>query len=246
MAENNQLPGVPYTVHDMERPQPPVVTPGEGGAIAAGAPSDATVLFDGSSLDAWTSVKNPGEAAGWKLVDGVVEVAPKTGDIQTKETFGSVQVHVEFQSPSEVKGESQGRGNSGIFLMGLYEVQVLDCFENPTYPDGTTGGIYGQKPPLANACRKPGEWQSFDIVFDAPAFDGETCVRPGYLTVFLNGVLLHNRQELLGPTKHKVTAEREVHPPEGPLRLQDHGDLVRFRNVWVRRLQGYDGGEFGA
>ena len=161
------LPGTSYHVHDGNRPQPRVVTPGTAGQ----PPSDAVVLFDGSGLSGWTSVKSVGEA-GWKVEDGYMEV-PGTGDIQTRDEFGSCQLHLEFRCPDVVKGDGQGRGNSGVFLMGRYEIQVLDCFENPTYPDGTTGGIYGQCPPLINACRRPGEWQTYDIIWEAPQFEGE-------------------------------------------------------------------------
>jgi hypothetical protein len=139
-----------------------------------------------------------------------------------------------------VKGEGQGRGNSGVFLMGRYEIQVLDCFENPTYPDGTTGAIYGQFPPLVNACRKPGAWSSYDILWEAPQFDGASLVKPAYVTVILNGVLLHHHKELQGPTEHRKLAAYVAHPASGPLKLQDHGDLVAFRNIWVRPIGTYD------
>jgi hypothetical protein len=230
------LPGTSYHVHDGNRPQPRVVTPGTAGQ----PPSDAVVLFDGSGLSGWTSVKSGGEA-GWKVEDGYMEVVPGTGDIQTREEFGSCQLHLEFRCPDVVKGDGQGRGNSGVFLMGRYEIQVLDCFENPTYPDGTTGGIYGQCPPLVNACRRPGEWQSYDIIWEAPQFDGGRVTKPAYVTVLLNGILLHHRQELRGGTQHRKLPEYAAHG-DGPLRLQDHGDLVRFRNIWYRPLTGYDQG----
>lgn len=232
------LPDSPYRVHDGLRPQPRVVTPGEG---PGDAPSDAVVLFDGSDLSAWISKKDGGPAQ-WKVENGYMEVVPGTGYIQSKEHFGSCQLHVEFACPEEVKGESQGRGNSGVFLMSQYEVQVLDCYDNPTYPDGTTGALYGQCPPLVNACRKPGEWQSFDIVWEAPEFDGDTLVKPAFITVLFNGIILHNRKELMGPTRHLTLTEYEPHPPVGPLELQDHSDLVRFRNIWYRPLTGYDEG----
>lgn len=230
------LPGTSYHVHDGHRPQPRVVTPG----VASQAPSDAVVLFDGNGLSGWTSVKSGGDA-GWRVEDGFMEVVPGTGDIQTREEFGSCQLHLEFRCPDVVKGDGQGRGNSGVFLMGRYEIQVLDCFENPTYPDGTTGGIYGQCPPLVNACRRPGEWQTYDIIWEAPEFEGERVTKPAYVTVLLNGILLHHRQELRGGTQHRKLPEYEAHG-NGPLRLQDHGDLVRFRNIWYRRLTGYDQG----
>jgi len=225
------LPDSGYTVHDGTRPQMPIVDaqPGQ-------PPSDAVVLFDGSSLQGWTNCKN-GEACGWKLLEGeAMEVVPGTGDIQSDKEFGSMQLHVEFMSPAEVKKEGQGRGNSGVFLMGRYEIQVLDNYENPTYPDGTVGGIYGQTPPLVNPIRKPGEWNAFDIIWTAPVFDGEDLKSPAQVTVLLNGVLQQNAVALHGPTEHKQLASYTPHPAKGPLKLQDHGDLVRFRNIWVREL----------
>jgi hypothetical protein len=169
-----------------------------------------------------------------------MEVVPGTGYIQTEVQFGDCQLHLEYAAPIEIKGESQGRGNSGVFLMGRYEVQVLDCYENPTYADGTTGAMYGQYPPLVNACRKPGEWQSFDIIWEGPRFADGGVVKPARITVMLNGILLHHATELRGPTAHKVVTEYETHPDVGPLELQDHGDLVRFRNIWYRPLKAYD------
>jgi hypothetical protein len=229
------LPNSKYRVHDGTRPQPRVVTTGAAGA----PPSDAVVLFDGTDLSGWVSVKD-GSAAPWKMENGYMEVVSRTGDIQTKEHFGDCQLHVEFATPATVQGESQGRGNSGVFLMGLYEIQVLDCYQNPTYPDGTTGGIYGQFPPLVNACRPPGEWQTYDIVWEGARFDGETLVKPAYLTLLFNGVVVHHRTELIGPTTHRQILPWKPHAPTGPLRLQDHGDAVRFRNIWYRALRGYD------
>ena len=236
------LPGTNWHVHDGNRPQPAIVTPGTESSQAApgAAPSDAVVLFDGTSLSGWEAKK--GGEAGWKLESGYMEVVPGTGSIQTRQQFGSCQLHLEFASPEVVKGDSQGRGNSGVFLMGRYEIQVLDCYDNPTYPDGTTGAIYGQYPPLVNACRKPGEWQMYDIVWEAPQFEGDKVVKPAFVTVFLNGIVLHNRKALRGWTSHRVVTEYEAHPAEGPLELQDHGDLVRFRNIWYRPLKDYDAG----
>ncbi|MFW5883042.1 MAG: 3-keto-disaccharide hydrolase [Verrucomicrobiota bacterium] len=224
-------------MHDGERPQPTVVTPGAFSEPSA-PPSDAVVLFDGSGLDQWESHKEPGQPAGWKLLDdGAMEVAPGTGDIQTREGFGTAQYHVEWMAPAEVKGEGQGRGNSGVFLMSAYEIQVLDGYENPTYADGITGAIYGQFPPRVNACRRPGEWQHYDILFTAPKFDGDRLLAPAYLTLLNNGVIVHAHQQLLGATEHKILPKYTAHPERLPLRLQDHGDLVRFRNIWVRPLE---------
>ncbi|MBV8845656.1 MAG: DUF1080 domain-containing protein [Bryobacterales bacterium] len=238
------LPGLPYHVHDPARPHPKVVAPA---AQPGGAPSDAIVLFDGASLAQWTAARlnlvNPvstQQPAGWKVENGYFEVVPRSGDIATKEKFGDVQLHIEWAAPTEVRGTSQNRGNSGIFLQGRYEVQVLDSYQNPTYADGQAGAIYGQWPPLVNPARKPGEWQSFDIVFEAPRFDGGKPVTPAYLTVFLNGVLLHNRKEVAGPTVHRALAKYAPQPAEDSLMLQDHGTPVRYRNIWVRRVRGYD------
>ena len=170
-TDTPMLPGLPYHVHDPSRPHPPVVTPA---AEPGGAPSDAIVLFDGKDLSKWSghpsSITRAGQAgpAEWKVESGYIEVVPGTGDISTKEKFGDCQLHVEWAAPAEVKGNSQARGNSGVLLMGRYEVQVLDSFDNPTYADGQAGAIYGQWPPLANPARKPGEWQIYDIVFEAP------------------------------------------------------------------------------
>jgi hypothetical protein len=203
-------------------------------------PSDAIILFDGKDLSKWVSVKD-GSPARWKVENGYMEVVAGTGDIQTVEEFGDCQLHIEWAAPAEVRGEGQGRGNSGVFLMGRYEIQVLDCYENPTYADGTTAAVYGQYPPLVNACRKPGEWQVYDIIWLAPRFDENgNLIRPAYVTVFHNGVVVHYHTPLFGPTTHRATLPYQPHPPVGPLRLQDHGDPVRYRNIWYRPLRGYD------
>lgn len=230
------LPGSKWRVHDGNRPQPRVVTPGEK---FGDPPSDAVVLFDGTDLSQWVSVKDGGPAR-WKVENGYMEVVAGTGDIQTLQHFGDCQLHIEWMAPAEVRGEGQGRGNSGVFLMGLYEIQVLDCYENPTYPDGTTAAIYGQYPPLVNACRRPGEWQTYDIIWKAPRFDGDKLVEPAYVTVFHNGIVVHYHTPLFGPTTHRQVLPYRPHPPVGPLRLQDHGDPVRFRNIWYRVLTDYD------
>lgn len=233
--------GDAYRVHDQARPQPRVVSPGTASTenTPGQAPSDAEVLFDGTDLSAWVNVQD-GSPASWNVRDGYMEVVPQTGDIQSVSQLGDCQLHLEFASPQEVKSESQGRGNSGIFLMGCYEVQVLDCYQNPTYADGTVGGIYGQFPPLVNPSRPPGEWQTFDIIWLGPRFCDCKLVRPAVITVFLNGILLHHHKPLLGPTQHRTTTKYQAHAHTGPLRLQDHGDLVRFRNIWQRPLTDYD------
>lgn len=222
------LPGSKWRVHDIERPQPRVVTPGAQGS----APSDAIVLFDGKDLSKWASGNG---AAQWKLVDGAMEVNG-TGSIRTVEEFGDVQLHIEWASPAKVESASQGRGNSGVFLMGRYEVQILDSFQNRTYADGSAAALYAQYPPDVNACRGPGEWQSYDIFFQAPKFDGDKLASPARVTVVHNGVVVHHARELLGATAHRSVAKYAPHAPTGPIELQDHGNPVRYRNVWVRKL----------
>ena len=169
------------------------------------------------------------------MQDGYVQVN-RTGDIQTKQEFGDCQLHIEWAAPSPAKGESQGRGNSGVFFFGRYEIQVLDCFENLTYPDGQTAAVYGQMPPLVNACRKPGEWQSYDLVFRAPRWDGDTLVSNARVTVIQNGVVVQDAQPFLGATAHRAVTQYAKHESALPLSLQDHGNPVRYRNVWVRKL----------
>jgi hypothetical protein len=234
-SDTPMLPGTPWTIHDGTRPQPRVVPPGEG----TKPPSDATVLFDGTSLSQWETVEGGGPVK-WKVENGCAEVVPGTGNIQTKAHFGSVQLHLEFASPAVVKGEGQGRGNSGVFLQGIYEIQVLDNFQNPTYADGLVGAIYGQFPPLVNAIRAPGLWNTYDVLWEAPVFQGEKLARPAYLTVIFNGVAIHVHRELMGITWHKTVPAWKPHPAKGPLMLQDHGDLVRFRNIWIREVGTYD------
>jgi 3-keto-disaccharide hydrolase len=226
------IPGQPWRVHDSARPWPPTVSPGVEPRLP---PSDAVVLFDGADLSSWLSFAS-GQAAPWKVGDGSMEVVPGTGDIRSRQEFGDCQLHVEFATPAEVVGSGQARGNSGVFLMGRYEIQVLDCFANRTYADGATAAIYGQYPPLVNACRPPGVWQSYDVVWIAPRFDGGRLVSPPFCTVTHNGVVVQYHRELLGPTTHRKAPEWVPHGPVGPLRLQDHNDPVRFRNIWYRPL----------
>lgn len=222
------LPGQRWRVHDLERPQPVVVVPAEAGA----PPSDALVLFDGQDLAAW---KAGSAAAGWKIERGYAEVNG-TGNIETREHFGDCQLHLEWAAPAKVEASSQGRGNSGVFLLGRYEIQILDSFQNATYADGGAGALYGQFPPLVNASRAPGEWQSYDIFFRAPRFEGDTLVAPALVTVVHNGVVVQHAQELLGATRHREVATYSAHAATGPIVLQDHGNPVRFRNIWVRKL----------
>jgi hypothetical protein len=224
-----------WTIHDPERPMPPVVDPGPAGKPAP-APSDAIILFDGKDLSQWTNSK--GQPARWKVENGYMEVVAKTGAIQTKQKFGDCQLHMEWASPVVVKGESQERGNSGVFLMNIYEVQILDCYNNKTYADGMTAALYGQYPPLVNACRPPGEWQTYDIVFHRPHFDQEGKVTsPARFMVFHNNILVHDNVELIGPTAHKVRPPYKAHADRLPISLQDHGNPIRFRNIWVRELE---------
>jgi hypothetical protein len=228
------LPNAPYRVHDPDRPHPPAVDP--GGLLAKAPPEDATVLLDGGGLEGWEH--RDGEPAGWNATDAYVEVEPGTGDVRTRAAIGDCQLHVEWATPENPGEDGQGRGNSGVFLMDRYEIQVLDCHGNPTYADGYAGAVYGQHPPLANACREPGGWQSYDVVWRGPRFDdGGTLRRPGRVTVLHNGVLVQEGVELLGATTHRAVPEYDPHPPKAPLRLQDHGDRVRFRNVWYRPLE---------
>ena len=233
------IPGSRYRVNDKERPQPRVVMPGtESTQNAPGeAPSDAVILFDGTDLSNWSG--RDGEAK-WKVENGYMVVVDGMGNIQTNDHFGDCQLHIEWAPPAEVVGDSQGRGNSGVFLMGLYEIQVLDSYDNPTYADGLTAAIYGQWPPLVNACRQPGEWQIYDIVWIGPRFEGETLLRPAHVTVFHNGVLVHHNTELKGPTANRQTLPYQSHAETGPLELQDHYNPVRYRNIWYRPLTDYD------
>lgn len=225
-------------LHGIIWPEPVVVTPGEGTA----APSDAIVLFDGKGFDAWQGAK------GWKVdPDGGFTVK---GAIQTKQAFGDCQLHVEFASPKVIRGKGQGRGNNGIGLMGArYEIQVLDSFENKTYPEGQCAAVYNQRPPMVNASRKPGEWQTLDILFTAPRFDPEgKLLKPAFVTVLHNGVLVHNHTEIKGSTYFDRRNEYKKHEEKLPIVLMYHGDPVRFRNIWVREfqeLQGKPGGKIG-
>src|SRR5262245_10737698 len=222
------IPGTPWVIHDAARPAPTVLTPG---ATLGAPPSDAIVLFNGKDLSQWEQVvKGQTIAAGWPVRDGYFE-SSGGGGIRTKQKFGSIQLHVEFATPSDAKGDSQARGNSGILLMdgpgARYEIQVLDSFNNQTYADGMAASIYGQEPPLVNAARKPGEWQSYDIIFEAPKFNDKTMVSPAYVTVLWNGVIVQHRRAIQGPTSPTTTVHTYApHDAELPLGLQDHANPV--------------------
>ncbi len=237
------LPGDKWHVHDGDRPQPPVITPGTCSTedVPGQAPSDAVVLFDGKDLSHWRNHR--GKPAEWEVKDGAIVIKPGKGTIQSQEEFGDCQIHLEFASPVPPRGHDQDRGNSGVLIFGRYEVQVLDSYGNLTYPDGQAAAIYGQYPPLVNASRPPGQWQSFDIIFTAPRFkpDG-TLESPAFETVFHNGVLVHNHTAVIGPMAYRTIAKYTPHGPKGPIVLQDHGHPVRFRNIWVREIRGYDEG----
>jgi hypothetical protein len=219
----------------IEWPRPTVVDPGPAPAAAAPIPADAVVLFDGKDMSAWEK----GEQ--WPVADGVVTVGK--GAIRSKQEFGDCQVHVEFRMPSPAKGSGQGRGNSGVFLMGRYEIQVLDSFEDGTdgpltYPDGQCGALYKQRPPAVNACRKPGEWQTYDILFTRPRFEADGSLeKPGRVSVVHNGVAIHSDTEILGSTKWTDPPAYEPHPDAQPLSIQDHGNPVQFRSIWVRPFE---------
>jgi hypothetical protein len=225
-----------WPVHAMDRPAPRVVDPGPF-AGSPQPPADAVVLFDGTSLDGWRSADESGRPARWRIVGNALEVEPGTGALATTSSFGDVQLHIEWRSPDPPAGEGQDRGNSGVFLMGRYEIQVLDSYRSATYPDGQAAALYGQYPPLVNASRPPGQWQSYDIIFHRPRFDTNgALVAPARMTVLHNGVLVHDDVALQGATRHMERAVYEPHADRLPITLQDHGARVQFRNVWIRDL----------
>jgi hypothetical protein len=226
-----------WRVHDGTRPHPPIVTPAPPGPPAA-APSDAIVLLGpGDDLSAWQMAD--GSAAAWTMTGGVLQTGK--GILRTRQQFTDVQLHVEFATPSEVKGDSQGRGNSGVFLLGVFEIQVLDSYRNITYADGQAASMYGQYPPLVNAVRAPGEWQTYDIVFKAPRFAaGGKLETPAIVTVLHNGVVVHHATAFWGPTRHRSVLPYTPEMASGAVALQDHGNPVRYRNIWIRALKGYD------
>ena len=220
-----------WRVHDIRRPRPAVVSTGPLTPVAP--PSDALVLLGpGGDLSGWQATD--GSPASWLMSGGVLQTGK--GFIRTRAEFTDFQLHIEFATPTEVKGNSQERGNSGVFLAGVFEIQVLDSFDNQTYADGQAAALYGQHPPLVNASHKPGEWQSYDISFSAPRFNGATLVAPAVVTVFHNGVVVHNARPFWGPTAHKRIDPYIPATAQGPIRLQDHGNPVRYRNIWLREL----------
>lgn len=218
-------------VTEVWEPKAKKITPG---AMAGDAPSDAVVLFSGKDLNEWTSLD--GSPAKWEVKDGSFTVVKGTGDIKTKKVFGDIQLHIEWRSPAVVESEGQGRGNSGIFLQERYELQVLDSYESQTYRNGQAGSIYKQHGPLVNATRKPGEWQAYDVIYNAPRFNesGEVII-PAYITVLHNGIVIQNHSEIRGPTEYKGLPVYIAHG-KASLKLQDHGNPVSYRNVWVREL----------
>ncbi len=236
------IPGTKWHVHDGDRPQPPIVTPGKNFSQQGDAPSDAVVLFNGKDFSKWQGEK--GGEVQWKIENDYMETT-KTGRIRTKDEFGDFQLHLEFATPEKVEGNGQGRGNNGVNIYGKYEVQILDSYNNPTYPDGQAGGLYGQTPPLVNASRPPGEWQTYDILWEAPQWDAAgKLTKKAYITVLHNGVVIHHRKDLTGNTPHqKVGTYEGADKPTGRyLELYEHGNPVRFRNIWIRPLGEYDKG----
>jgi hypothetical protein len=221
-----KLPWCGYLVHDPDRPAPKRVDPGPP-APPAPVPADAVVLFDGKDLAQW-------QASDWKLVDGCAEAA--SGSLTSRNQFGNCQIHLEYMGPADFKGPWYNQGNNGLLLMGLYEIQIFDSFNEKIYPDGAAAAIYGQTPPLVNVCRPPGQWQTFDIVFTAPVFDAGKLVQPARMTMFHNGVLVHLNETIHGATGHRILPEYNAKRSTGPLVLGAHNCPVRFRNIWVRPL----------
>ena len=236
----NQLPGQKWLAHDRNRPQPRKVTPGQP-LPTPSAPSDAIVLFDGKDLSLWTSGGRGGvtREPRWKIVDDHMEMS---GSLVTKESFGDIQLHLEWMVPpvNDPNRVGQQRGNSGVIFMGFYEVQVLSSYDNPTYADGGAGGIYGLYPPMVNPCMPEGQWNIYDFVFESPKFEGQKLVKPAFITLFFNGLVVHNKAELLGVTSRNPIATYTPHAAELPLTLQGHVGPAWYRNIWIRRLKGYD------
>jgi hypothetical protein len=224
------LPWCGYHVHDPDRPPPKRITPGTPGTPdkAGTAPSDAIILFDGEDVSKW-------EPSEWKVENRYLE-ARGGGRLVTKQKFGDFQLHLEWQAPDPPQGGRFDRGNNGVMIMGQFEVQIFDSYTEKIYPDGQAAAIYGQTPPLVNACRKPGEWQTYDVAFFAPVFESGKLVKPARLTMFHNGVLVHHNQEIMGETGHRILPRYTSQAREAPLELAAHNNPVRFRNVWIRPL----------
>ena len=240
------IPGTPYCVHDGDRPQPPVVTPAANFSMGAPAPSDAVVLFDGKDLSQWEG--RNGQPARWAVENG--SMASGRGGIRTKGKWADFQLHMEFATPNPPKGTGQGRGNSGLLINGMYEVQILDSYQSPTYPDGQCGALYGQTPPLVNACKAPGEWQTYDVIFESPRWDADgKLIKKANVTAIQNGLVLHHRREYIGGTDGingvahtSLGTYDKPHEPQVFIELQDHANPVHFRNIWIRTLGEYDKG----
>ena len=247
-TDTPKQPNGKWHVHDPSRPQPPVVKPGAQFSQKADAPGDAVVLFDGKDFSKWQS-GNGGEVK-WKIQDDYMEVVPRTGIIRTKDEFGDFQLHLEFATPEKVNPneKGQGRGNNGVNIFGQYEIQVLDSYQNETYADGGAGSMYGQYPPMVNASRPPGEWQTYDIIFEGPRWDESgKLTRKASVTVLHNGVIIHNKTEFFGRTGHKNYGNYDKPGrTKGPIELYEHGNPVRFRNIWIREVKGYDAAGSGA
>ncbi|HJU67241.1 MAG TPA: DUF1080 domain-containing protein [Gemmatimonadaceae bacterium] len=234
-AQASTPPAIAWTIHDTSRAQPPVVDPGPY-TPSSRAPSDAIVLFDGRDGSEWRSPN--GQPLRWKIENGYLESVGRTGSISTVREFGDCQLHIEWAAPAPAIGDGQARGNSGVFFMGRYEVQVLDSYRNRTYPDGQAAALYGQYPPLVNVSRPPGEWQTYDIIFRRPRFNARgELAEPARITVIHNGVLVQDAVVLTGPTAHRQRPPYAAHPDRLPIGLQDHDSPVRFRNIWVRDLE---------
>jgi hypothetical protein len=235
-TDTPRLPNSPWRVHDRMRPQPPTVAPGEASGTP---PADALILFDGKDLSQWDSLDRKGTArpADPKGIEqGCINIL-KTGGLQTKKRFGDCQFHVEWATPQKPDGNNLYWGNSGVFFMGKFELQIIESHDSKIYADGMAGAIYGQTPPLVNASRKPGQWQSFDLVFTAPRFSGEKLAAPAHITVFWNGVLVQNHTEILGATQNMRLPAYDFRETTGPIQLQQHKSAVRFRNIWIRPLK---------
>ena len=244
-TDTPMIPGQKWKVHDAARPHPPKVAPGRP-LPSAPAPADAEILFDGKDLSRWQMVSRKGEIGEpmWKVENGYVEIVSPKGmrwNLVTKAKYGDCQLHLEWMIPAEVNGKGQAGGNSGVELMSRYEVQVLESLVNMTYADGQAASLYGQWPPLANVSPQKGEWNAYDIYFEAPRFDGEKLVKPAYVTVVHNGVLVHHHRAIQGAAAHRRVGVYKPHAAEEPLSLQDHGHPARYRNIWIRRLKIDDG-----